>query len=74
MKFSNDPFVVSGEHEGCSAAELNRDGSYNCRYAGYRTLADGWTFGTYDDEELDVYFEARHRETGESHALSRRWT
>ena len=63
------PFVVSGEHDGCSAAELNRDGSYDCRYGGYKTLADGWTYGTYDDENLDVYFEARHRETGESHVI-----
>lgn len=63
------PFVVSGEHDGCSAAELNRDGSYDCRYGGYKTLADGWTYGTYNDENLDVYFEARHRETGESHLI-----
>ena len=64
------PFVVSGERYGCSAAELNRDGSYDCRYGSYKTLADGWTFGMYDDEDGDSYFEARHRETGESQVLS----
>ncbi len=62
------PFVLSGEHEGCSAVELNRDGSYDCRYGGYRTLADGWTFGIYTHEG-NAYFEARHRETGESHVI-----
>lgn len=59
------PFVLRGSLGGCSAVELDRNGSFHCRYGSYRTLADGWSYTLFEDENWDTYVEFRNRETGE---------
>ncbi|MEM6296028.1 MAG: hypothetical protein AAGA54_32445, partial [Myxococcota bacterium] len=59
------PFVLYGKEWGCNAVELNRDGTFACRFGGYTTLAGGWTYWTDIDKNDDAYFKALNRETGE---------